>query len=120
MNLPPDEKTGLDQFINIHCNVFDGEHYKVLFIGLACVLPMEQKLFQDFPEVICFDTISDASKDKPLLLIISGRDRNCKMFIILHAILPNERAQGFLFYFFNVITKLISFLYSILSKNNHS
>ena len=83
MNLPPQERTDFDQFINTHRNVFRVQHHKSLFISLAGVIFMEQKLFHQFPEVICVDTVNQTNKDKRSLLTISGRDTHDKMFIIL-------------------------------------
>ena len=92
MNLPPDEKVDLEKFVDGHRNILQVEKEKALFIGLAWVLPIEQKFFHHFPEVICVDTVSHTNKDKRPLLTISGRDSYRKMFIILRAFLPNERA----------------------------
>ena len=47
---------------------------KALFIGLASVLPKQQKFLHHFPGVICVDTVSHTNKDKRPLLTISGRD----------------------------------------------
>ena len=95
MHLPPHEKSDFDHFIKSHRNAFSVQHNKSLFIGLAWVIPMEQKLFHHFPEVICVDTTSHTNKDKRPLLTVSGRDTHGKMFIILRAFLPNERAWVF-------------------------
>ena len=62
---------------------------------VASVLPKERKFFHHFPEVICVDTVSHTNKDKRPLLTIIGRDGYGKMFIILRAILQNERAWIF-------------------------
>ena len=72
---------------------------KALFICLAWVLPMEQNFFHHFPEVICVDTVSHTNKDKRPLLTITGRDSYGKMFIILRALLSNERAWVFFEYY---------------------
>ena len=45
MDLPPEEKTDFDDFIKPHWNVFSVQENKSLFISLAWVIPMEQKLF---------------------------------------------------------------------------
>ena len=74
MNIPPKEDEDLQQFINAHRQVFGVKHHQALFIGLAWVIPMEQKFFEHFPEVICVDTVSDTNKDKRPLLTISGKD----------------------------------------------
>ena len=107
MDLPPEEKTDVDHFIKTHRNAFSVEDNKSLFIGLAWVIPMEQKLFHHFPEVICVDTTSHTNKDKRPLLTVSGRDTHGKMFIILRAFLPNERAWVFRWIFSLVIPTLL-------------
>ena len=57
MYLPLEEKTDFNQFVNIHCNIFGMKYHKSLFIGLVWVIPMEQKLFHHFPDVIRVDTV---------------------------------------------------------------
>ena len=106
MDLPPEEKADVDHFIKTHWNAFSVQHNKSLFIGLAWVIPMEQKLFHHFPEVICVDTVNQTNKDKRPLLTISGRDTHGKMFIILRAFLPNERAWLFCWIFSLVLPTL--------------
>ena len=106
MNLPPEEKVDLEKFVDGHCDILHVEKEKALFIGLAWVLPIEQKIFHHFPEVICVDTTSHTNKDKRPLLTISERDTHGKMFIILHAFLPNERAWVFLWIFLLVMPTL--------------
>ena len=114
MNLPPDEKLDLEKFVNGHCNILHVGKEKALFIGLAWVLPMEQKKFHHFPEVICVDTVSHTNKDKRPLLTISGRDSYGKMFMILRDFLPNERAWVFR-WIFSIVMPTLFPLY-ILSK----
>ena len=106
INLPPKEDEDLQQFINAHRQVFGVKHHQALFIGLAWVIPIEQKFFEHFPEVICVDTVSDTNKDKRPLLTISGKDSFGKMFIILRAFLPNERAWVFRWIFTIVLPTL--------------
>ena len=89
----------LEKFVNGHCDILHVGKEKALFIGFAWVLPMEQNIFHHFPEVICVDTVCHTNKDKRPLLTISGRDSYGKIFIILRAFLPNERAWGFYGYF---------------------
>ena len=72
MNLPPDEKLDLEKFVN--GNTLHIRKEIALFIGLAWVLPMKQKNFHHFPEVIYVDTANHANKDKHPLLTISVRD----------------------------------------------
>ena len=67
------------------------EKEKALFIFHAWILPMEQKNFHHFPEVICIDTLSHINKDKCPLLRIRGRNSCGKIFLILRTFLPNER-----------------------------
>ena len=114
MNLPSDKKVDLEKFVDGHRNILQVEKEKALFIGLAWVLPMEQKFFHHFPEVICVDTVSHTNKDKRPLLTISGKDSYGKMFIILRAFLPNERAWVFRWIFSIVMPTL--FPGYILSK----
>ena len=45
MDLPPEEKTDFDHFGKIHRNICCVQHNKPLFIGLAWVMPIEQKYF---------------------------------------------------------------------------
>ena len=108
MNLPPQERTDFDQFINTHRNVFRVQHHKSLFIVLAWVLTIEQKLFHHFHEVIFVGTVSHANKDKRPLFTISGRDTHGKMFIALRALLPNERACVFCWFLPIVLPTLFS------------
>ena len=75
---------------------------------------MEQTILHHFPEVICIKTVSYSNKDKRPLLTISGRDSYGKMFIILRAFLPNERAWVFQWIFSIVMPTL--FPSYILSK----
>ena len=50
-------------------------------------------------------TVNETNNKRPLLTI-SGRDTHGKMFIILHAFLPNERAWVFCWIFLLVIPTL--------------
>ena len=118
MNLPPDEKVDLEKFVDGHRNILQVEKEKALFIGLAWVLPIEQKFFHHFPEVICVDTVSHTNKDKRPLLTISGRDSYGKMFIILRAFLPNERAWVFMDFFYSN-ANIVSILYLIQGENTY-
>ena len=79
MSLPPDEKFDLEKCVNGHCTILHVGKEKILFIGLAWVLPMEQKVFHHFSEVICVDTLSHNNKDKHPLLTISSRDVGCQV-----------------------------------------
>ena len=56
---------------------------------------MEQNFFDPFLEVICVDTVSHTTSDKCPLLAISGRGNFDKIFIILKALLSNERSWVF-------------------------
>ena len=56
MNIPPDEHLDLEKIVNGHHNVLHVGKEKVFFIGLTWVLPMEQKIFHHFLEVIFVDT----------------------------------------------------------------
>ena len=114
INLPPKEDEDLQQFVNAHRQVFGVKHHQALFISLAWVTPMEQKLFQYFPEVMCVDTVSDINKDKRPILSISRKDSFGKMLIILRAFLPNERAWKFRWIFTIVLPTL--FPYYLLSQ----
>ena len=69
---------------------------------------MEQKLFHHFPYMICIDTVNQTNKDKRPILTISGRDTHGKLFIILRAFLPNEKAWVFCWIFLLVVPTLFS------------
>ena len=45
MNLPLYEQLDLEKFVYGHCNVLHIGKEKSVFIGLASVLPMEQKFY---------------------------------------------------------------------------
>ena len=64
------------------------------------------KLFGHFLEVICVDTVSDKNKGKRPLLTINGKDSFGKMYIILRAFLPNEKAWVFRWIFATVLPTL--------------
>ena len=106
INLPPKDDEDLQQFISAQRQVFIVKHHQVLFIGLGWVAPMEQKCFEHLLEVICEGTVSDTNKDKCPLLTINGKDSFGKMFIILRAFLPNERALVFRWIFTTVLSTL--------------
>ena len=106
INLPPKEDEDLQQFINSHRQVCGVKYHQALFIGLAWVASMEQKFFEHLPEVQCVDTISDTNKNKHPLLTINGKDSFVRLFIILRAFLPNERAWVFQWIFTIVLPTL--------------
>ena len=78
LQLPPKEKIDFDHFIKTHWNVFGVQDNESLFIGLLWVIPMEQKKFHHFPEVICIDTVNQTNKDGCPLSTISGKDTHVK------------------------------------------
>ena len=43
MNLLPDQQLDLEKFVNDYCYILHMGKEKALFVGLAWVLPMEQK-----------------------------------------------------------------------------
>ena len=84
---------------------------------MGWVLPMEHNRF---PKVICFETIDHTNKDKHPLLKISARDTYGKIFVILMAFLPNERAWVFLIDIHNCKANTIFIIYLIKSENNYN
>ena len=120
MGLPPVEHLDLEKFVDGHCTILHMGKEKVLFIVLfAWILPMEQKMFHHFPEVIYVDTVSHTNKDKRPLLIISGRDSYEKIFIFLRAFLLNKRAWVFQ-WMLTIDANIVPIIYLIKSKINYN
>ena len=69
------KKTDVDHFIKTYWNILGVQHNKSFFIGVAWVIPMEQKLFHHFPDVISVDIVNQTNEDKRPLLSISGAKR---------------------------------------------
>ena len=44
MNLPPKEQFDLEKFVDGHCHTLHVKKVKALFIGIAWLLPMKQKI----------------------------------------------------------------------------
>ena len=61
-------------------------------IAIACVISCERDYFSRFPEVLFVDSTAKTNNERRPLLIVAGKDANDKMFTILGAFIPNERA----------------------------
>ena len=114
MDLSPDKKLDLEKFVNDHSNILHVGKEKALFYWPCMGFTHGTNILHHFPEVICVDIVSHTNKDTRPPLTISGRDSYGKMFIILRAILPNERAWIFQWMFTIVMPTL--FPSYILSK----
>ena len=70
--------------------------------------PFQISMYQLFPEVIHIDCTSRTNKEGRPLLTITGKDSNANMFIILQALLPNEKAWCFKWFFENAFPGLVT------------
>jgi hypothetical protein len=94
---------------------------QILMIAFAFVMPEELRMFDTFPQVMHIDCTADTNNEQRPLLTVSGRDSSNKMFTVLRAFLPNERAWVFRWLFQNVFPilfgqRLLSNLRVIISQ----
>ncbi len=76
-------------------------------IGCAWTTPPEKRLFKMFGEVLHIDCTADTNYEDRPFLTITGRDSNGKMFTVIRAFLPNERAWVFRWLFQTVMPSLL-------------
>jgi len=68
---------------------------QALMIGVAWVMAMEKRLFQQLPYLLKLDSTMDTNKENRPLLVVTGCDNDGKSFTVLCAYLPNQRMWTF-------------------------
>ena len=93
--LNPKERKDLLEYIYSRRNIMSLGDNQHLMVAVAWVTKLEKRMFYLYPEVIFIDCTSDTNKEKRSLCTITGKNAHGKMFTILRAFLPNERAWMF-------------------------
>ena len=114
--LPPDEYADATYFSKHHREKMKLSHHQNLLISVAWVIPSEREYFSRFPQVLFIDATAQTNNERRPLLLICGKDAKGKMFPVLRAFLPNERAWVFRWVFNVALPSLFS--KSVLEKVN--
>ena len=114
--LEDDEKVDADEFTDFNRKAINCSEEQNLMIAVAWSLPEEKHNFKFCTEVIYVDCTADTNNEERPLLTISAKNAHGKMFMILRAFLPNERAWIFRWIFSTVLPNIFGELY--LSKVN--
>lgn len=107
----PPSADGIDDaknYIKTKWNILGLNDLQQLMVAFAYTTPLQQRMFEIHPEVICIDTTQETNNEDRPLLTISGMDNNGKMFPILKAFLPHERGWIFHWIMCVVMPKLFS------------
>ena len=105
--LPDNESEDMQSFAKSHRELLLVDDKQDLMIGCAWTTPPEKRLFKMFSDVLHIDCTSDTNVESRPFLTITGRDSNGKMFSIIRAFLPNERAWVFRWLFQTVMPNLL-------------
>jgi hypothetical protein len=105
--LPDSEETDMQLFARTHRHSLLVDDKQDLMIGCAWTTPPEKRLFKMFGEVLHIDCTADTNYEDRPFLTITGRDSNGKMFTVIRAFLPNERAWVFRWLFQTVMPALL-------------
>ena len=82
----------MHQFAAKHRHGLAINNAQKLFIATVWVSKEELWQFLLHPEVLHVDATTDTNKEKCPLITITGRDTASTLFIMMRAIVPNERA----------------------------
>lgn len=105
--LPDVEVDDMHSFAKSHRRSLSVQDKQDLMIGCAWTTPPEKRLFKMFSEVLHIDCTSDTNVESRPFLTITGRSTTGKMFSIIRAFLPNERAWVFRWLFQTVMPTLL-------------
>lgn len=105
--LPTCETEDMHSFAKAHRNALFVDDKQDLMIGCAWTTPPERRLFKMFSEVLHIDCTADTNHEDRPFLTVTGRDSTGKMFTIIRAFLPNERAWVFRWLFQTVMPTLL-------------
>ena len=100
------EKKDVKEFVVRSRNAANCTEEQNLMLGFTWVLPCERRLFEMFPEVLTIDCTADTNNEGRPLLTMNGKDSNGKMFTVLRAFLPNEKAWVFRWLFSYILPKM--------------
>ena len=114
--LEDDEKVDADEFTDFNRKAINCSEDQNLMIAVAWSLPEEKYDFKFCTEVLYVDCTADTNNEERPLLTISAKNAHGKMFMILRAFLPNERAWIFRWIFSVILPNIFGELY--LSKVN--
>ena len=105
--LPDSDDLDMQLFARTHRHSLLVDDKQDLMIGCAWTTPPEKRLFKMFGEVLHIDCTADTNYEDRPFLTITGRDSNGKMFTVIRAFLPNERAWVFRWLFQTVMPSLL-------------
>ena len=106
MKFTKSEKNDVKEFVERSRNAANCTDAQELMLGFTWVLPCERRLFEMFPEVLTIDCTADTNNEGRPLLTMNGKDSNGKMFTVLRAFLPNEKAWVFRWLFSYIVPKM--------------
>ena len=106
--VPPNEQEDANQYAIDSRTTRNLSKDQNLLVAIAWVIPNEGQLFHMFPETIFVDAVEDTNNEGRPLLTMSGCDSSNKMFNILRAFLPNQRAWSFRWIFNHVLPTMFS------------
>jgi len=82
-------------------------HNQEMMVGLAFATPFELRQFRTIPYVLHIDATADTNQENRPLVIVGAKDSNGKMFVVLRAFLPNERAWSYRWLFQTAVPLLL-------------
>lgn len=104
----PDTEVGdMQSFARHHRESLVVDDKQNLMMGCAWTTPPEQRLFRMFSDVLHIDCTADTNIESRPFLSVTGRDSNGRMFSVIRAFLPNERAWVFRWIFQTVMPALL-------------
>lgn len=106
--LPSNERKDAEEFSRDNRFNRQLSNEQILLVAIAWVIPKERRLFKLFPETIFVDVVEDTNKEGRPLLTITGCDGDGKMYTLLRAFLPNQRAWAFRWVFSHVLLTMFS------------
>ena len=77
-----------------------------MMIAVAYTFPFEMRQFRLFNAVVHIDATAKTNKEEHPLVTVTGKDSRSKMFTILRAFMPNERAWAYRWLFKTVFPTL--------------
>ena len=107
LSLPSDEHMNMTNFIKEQRSAMNLSPTQDMLIGIAWVNPLEISFAKMYPEVFFIDVTCKTNNEKLPLLTVTGKTALNKMFTLLRAYLPNQRAWIFRWVFSIVLPHLI-------------
>lgn len=107
VDLTEKENEDATSYLNEHRKELHISDDQDLMVAHAWILQKELQMLKKNPFVLYVDTVKKTNKEKKTLLTISGKTSSGKMFPVLRAFVPNERAWIFKWIFSVVLPSII-------------